>query len=51
MVWWLFNKKGVNEIQHDYYKKRLYVPFPKKNFFIWMNFGTICFATYYNKFL
>jgi hypothetical protein len=41
--------KGDTMSQHDYCKKRMYVFFPKKHFFIWMNFGTMFFATCYNK--
>jgi hypothetical protein len=35
--------------QWDCWKKGLHVFFAKKTFFIWMNFGTICFLTCYNK--
>jgi hypothetical protein len=35
--------------QHDYFRKGLYDFVSQKKFFIWMNFGTICFATCYNK--
>jgi hypothetical protein len=41
-------KQGTKSQQY-YCKKGLHVFFPKKNFFIGMNFGTIFFATCYNK--
>jgi hypothetical protein len=31
--------------QHDYFWKGLHIHFPRKNIFIWMNCGTLC----YNK--
>ncbi len=35
--------------QRDYWKKGLHVLFANLFFFIWMNFGTIFFATCFNK--
>jgi hypothetical protein len=40
---------GYNEPMGLPKTKGLHVFFVKKNFFIPMNFGTISFATYYNK--
>ncbi len=42
----LFGCKQDIMSQHDYFRKGLYVFFPKLFFFIWMNFGTIFFQLF-----
>jgi len=53
---WLYYIKYYSEV-HTWYneptrlmwKKNVYPFSPKKRFFIWKNFGTICFAICYNE--
>jgi len=33
--------------QHDYFRKGLHVFFPKRNYFIWMNFGTMFLTIFF----